>query len=110
MLRYTLLRILLFLFFLCGFWLVAELAHLDLGAMGTFWLVVAAALASMVASLFWLKAPRADFNEQIDEAIARREAKRQRRAADSDEALEDELVEGDSRDRRVRPGAGDDFV
>ncbi|ACV07396.1 DUF4229 domain-containing protein [Kytococcus sedentarius] len=117
MLRYSLLRILVFLFFLLGFFLVLELADVELGSMGVFWLVVAAALASMVASLFLLKAPRADFSAQIDDAIAKREAARSRKHAVSDEAVEDGTYDeqagrptGRGARRRADEGSGDDFV
>ncbi|MFL0460735.1 DUF4229 domain-containing protein [Kytococcus sedentarius] len=117
MLRYSLLRILVFLFFLLGFFLVLELADVELGSMGVFWLVVAAALASMVASLFLLKAPRADFSAQIDDAIAKREASRSRKHAVSDEAVEDGTYDeqagrptGRGARRRADEGSGDDFV
>ncbi|SNC63879.1 Protein of unknown function [Kytococcus aerolatus] len=94
MLRYTVLRILVFLAFLLAFWLGLELAgQTPLGQMGMVLLVAAAALASMVASLFLLKAPRQDFSAQIDDAIAKREAKRQQRRAVSDEAVEDAAAE-----------------
>ncbi|OLT25199.1 hypothetical protein BJF82_05375 [Kytococcus sp. CUA-901] len=117
MLRYSLLRILVFLFFLLGFFLVLELADVELGSMGVFWLVVAAALASMVASLFLLKAPRADFSAQIDDAIAKREASRSRKHAVSDEAVEDGTYDEQAERpasrgarRRTDEGSGDDFV
>lgn len=117
MLRYSLLRILVFLFFLLGFFLVLELADVELGSMGVFWLVVAAALASMVASLFLLKAPRADFSAQIDDAIAKREASRSRKHAVSDEAVEDGTYDeqagrptGRGARRSADEGSGDDFV
>ena len=117
MLRYSLLRILVFLFFLLGFFLVLELADVELGSMGVFCLVVAAALASMVASLFLLKAPRADFSAQIDDAIAKREASRSRKHAVSDEAVEDGTYDeqagrptGRGARRRADEGSGDDFV
>lgn len=117
MLRYSLLRILVFLFFLLGFFLVLELADVELGSMGVFWLVVAAALASMVASLFLLKAPRADFSAQIDDAIAKREASRSRKHAVSDEAVEDGTYDeqagrptGRGARRGADEGSGDDFV
>lgn len=94
MLRYTVLRILVFLAFLLAFWLGLELAgQTPLSQMGMVLLVAAAALASMVASLFLLKAPRQDFSAQIDDAIAKREAKRQQRRAVSDEAVEDAAAE-----------------
>lgn len=94
MLRYTVLRILIFLAFLLAFWLGLELAgQTPLSQMGMVLLVAAAALASMVASLFLLKAPRQDFSAQIDDAIAKREAKRQQRRAVSDEAVEDAAAE-----------------
>ena len=106
MLRYSLLRILVFLFFLLGFFLVLELADVELGSMGVFWLVVAAALASMVASLFLLKAPRADFSAQIDDAIAKREASRSRKHAVSDEAVEDDAPYGPGSARSAADGSG----
>ncbi|WP_462418531.1 DUF4229 domain-containing protein [Kytococcus sp. Marseille-QA3725] len=115
MLRYTLLRILVFLFFLCGFFLVVELAGWQLDTLAIFWLVVAAALASMIASLFLLKAPRADFNAQIDAAIAKREAARKRKRRVSDEEVEDDAAadlspRGAGADRRPADAGDDDFV
>ncbi len=107
MLRYTLLRVLVFLFFALGFWLIADLAGWELDTMGVFWLVVAAALASMVASLFLLKAPRQDFSAQIDDAIAKREQARSRKRAVSDEAVED-AADAPRPGRRV--DGEDDFV
>lgn len=106
-LRYTLLRILVFLFFAAGFFLVVELTGVDLGSTGPFWVVVAAALASMVASWFFLKAPRQDFSAQIDDAIARREAKRSRTQPVSDEDVEDQVT-GAPAARRA--DGEDDFV
>ena len=50
----------------------------------------------LLASLFLLKAPRADFSAQIDDAIAKREAARSRKHAVSDEAVEDAARERES--------------
>lgn len=83
MLRYSLLRFMIFFGCLALFWLVGLRDTNELP-----WLVVAAAISSMIISAIVLKPFRAEMVRQIEE---RQAAKRDRRSAnpDSDEAVED---------------------
>ncbi|NYF97774.1 DUF4229 domain-containing protein [Janibacter cremeus] len=88
MIRYTLLRFLIFFGCLALFWLLGLRDGNELP-----WLAVLAALASMVISAVVLKPFRADMITQIE---ARREAKARAHAArtDTDEAVEDRAQGG----------------
>ena len=87
MLRYTLLRLMIFLGCLAIFWLIGLRGPAELP-----WLVVIAAISSMVISAIVLKPFRAEMVHQIQE---RQAAKAERKAArtDSDEAVEDRAQE-----------------
>lgn len=92
MLRYTLLRFLIFFGCLALFWLLGLRETNELP-----WLAVAAAISSMVISAIVLKPFRADVVRQLEE---RRAAKAEARAArtDTDEAVEDRAQEQSSPD------------
>lgn len=83
MIRYSLLRMLIFFGCLAALWLVGLREPAELP-----WLVVIAAIASMVISAIVLKPFRAEMIQQIQD---RQEAKARARAArpDTDEAVED---------------------
>lgn len=89
MLRYSLLRFMIFFGCLALFWLLGLRETNELP-----WLAVIAAISSMVISAIVLKPFRADMIHQIEE---RRAAKTEGRAArtDTDEAVEDR-VQGES--------------
>lgn len=88
MLRYTVLRLLVFVVFLLGFlWIgVPEL-----------WALVFAALFSMVTSYFLLQRQRLEMAQQLDRTVSRRIEKRQARirAQRTDEDDEDDEIEGE---------------
>lgn len=92
MLRYTVLRLLVFLGCLVFFWLVGLRSDQIL-------LLLVSAVASLVISYFLLRRQRDQFSEQIADRIERRqEARRQAREAgvlDTDEDAED--AEADAR-------------
>lgn len=83
MIRYTLLRFMIFFGCLALFWLLGLRETNELP-----WLAVAAAISSMVISAVVLKPFRADMVRQLEE---RQAAKAEARAArsDTDEAVED---------------------
>ena len=83
MVRYTLLRLMIFFGCLAALWLVGLREPTELP-----WLVVIAAIASMLISMVVLKPFRAEMVQQIQD---RQEAKARARAArpDTDEAVED---------------------
>jgi hypothetical protein len=87
-LRYTVLRLLVFVVFLLGFlWVgVPEL-----------WALVFAALFSMVTSYFLLQRQRLEMAQQLDRTVSRRIEKRQARirAQRTDEDDEDEEIQGE---------------
>jgi hypothetical protein len=93
-LRYTVLRLLVFLGCLVFFWLVGLRNDQIL-------LLLVSAVASLVISFFLLRRQRDQFSAQIADRIDRRqETRRQAREAgaadaDSDEAAEDAEVDGD---------------
>lgn len=81
MVRYTVLRLMLFFGFLSLFWLFS---------LRGLWLVLAAALASMVVSFYLLRRFRQDFSRQIAERVdARAQRAAARAQAASDEDVED---------------------
>jgi len=94
MVRYSVLRLLLFFGFLCLFWLLS---------LRGLWLVLAAALASMLVSFWLLRRLREDFSAQLatrlDARAARAAQRAGARAAGRDEAVEDAAVEIDARAR-----------
>lgn len=87
MLRYSLLRLLIFFGVLALLWLLG-LRERDEQIV----LVVAAALISMVISYFVLRRFREDYSRQIAQRLERRAEEKQKRAAMSDEAAEDEAT------------------
>ncbi|MGB3827996.1 MAG: DUF4229 domain-containing protein [Ornithinimicrobium sp.] len=88
MLRYTVLRLLVFAVFL--------LIFLWLNVPGI-WALLFAALFSMVTSLFLLRAQRQQMADQLVEGIERRRAKRAEKIASqrTDEDDEDREIDGD---------------
>ncbi len=84
MLRYTVLRLMLFLGVLCLLWLLG-LRDRDQQWM----LLVLSALISMVLSYFVLARFREESTRQIQERFEHRAETKQARAAKSDEAVED---------------------
>ncbi len=76
MMRYSVLRLLVFFAFLLGLWLV--------GLRGI-WLIVFAGLFSLVTSYFLLQGPRAQFSRQIEEKVERRQAKVARERTDEED-------------------------
>ena len=97
MVRYTLLRMLIFFGCLSLLWLVGLREPNELP-----WLVVIAALLSMVVSAIVLRPFRAEMIEQIQ---ARQEAKARARSErpDSDEAVEDAARERESAPEGEKP-------
>ena len=95
MLRYTILRLMIFFGCLALFWLLGLRSTNELP-----WLVVAAAISSMIISAIVLKPFRAEMVRQIEE---RQAAKAERRAArtDTDEAIEDR-AQGDEEEETYR--------
>ena len=79
MARYTVLRLLLFLGFICLGYLLG---------LREIWLVVVAALGSMVVSYFVLAGPREEFSRKIA-------ARAEQRAARASQRVSDEQVEDD---------------
>lgn len=102
MIRYTLLRFLIFFGCLALFWLLGLRDSSELP-----WLAVLAAIASMVISAFVLKPFRADMIQQIEE---RRAAKAEKRAArtDTDEAVEDRAQERTDAEREAEAHVEDE--
>ena len=117
MVRYTLLRLMIFFGCLAALWLVGLREPTELP-----WLVVTAAIASMLISMVVLKPFRAEMVQQIQdrqEAKARARAELYARAAGlwADDLADAHLVGGDRRGarhvERLRPevlveGGGDD--
>lgn len=98
MLRYTVLRLLIFFGCLIFFWLVGLRNNEIL-------LLAVSAVVSVALSYFLLRSQRNRFSEQIADRIERRQAARQRAAgtAGTDEAAEDaELDAGLDADHRDR--------
>jgi hypothetical protein len=88
--RYTVLRLLIFFGVLAALWLLG-LREPEQQIL----LLVLAAAISMLISFFVLKRFRDDYSRQINERIqARAQAKQERRAAASDEQAEDAEDEG----------------
>ena len=103
-LRYTVLRVLVFLGCLLLLWLLGLRGEEDL-----LLLVVGAALLSMVVSFVVLQRFRKDYSEQVADAVSRRTAARRERGGDrrSDEQAEDE--EYDRTRYRENDPADDEF-
>ena len=99
-LRYTVLRLLVFLGCLLLLWLVGLRDRDEL-----LLLVVGAALLSMAVSFVVLKRFREDYSAQVASTIERRTAARQARTGD---ARSDEEIEDEERAAGTRP-ADDDF-
>lgn len=103
MIRYTLLRFLIFFGCVALLWLLGLREPNELP-----WLVVAAAIASMIISALVLRPFREDMVRQL---VARREAKDRARAArtDTDEAVEDrERAEAEAAERERDAPADDE--
>lgn len=87
MVRYTVLRLLVFVVFLLGLILIG---------VPEVWALVFAALFSMVTSFFLLQRQRLELAQQLDASISRRRDKRQAKLAQerTDEDDEDAELEG----------------
>ncbi len=87
MVRYTVLRLLVFVVFLLGLLLIG---------VPELWALVFAALFSMVTSYFLLQRQRLELAQQLDASITRRREKRQAKLARerTDEDDEDAEIEG----------------
>ena len=87
MIRYTVLRLLVFVVFLLGFVLIG---------VPELWALVFAALFSMVTSYFLLQRQRLELAQQLDASISRRREQRQAKLARerTDEDDEDAELEG----------------
>lgn len=87
MIRYTVLRLLVFVVFLLGLILIG---------VPEVWALVFAALFSMVTSFFLLQRQRLELAQQLDASISRRRDKRQAKLAQerTDEDDEDAELEG----------------
>lgn len=94
MLRYSILRLLIFLACLLGFWLLGLRGEANLA-----YLVIAAALTSMVLSYFLLRPLREQFSDQVAERVeGHLQAKREKQGPESarggvDEAAEDAEID-----------------
>ena len=88
MLRYSLLRLLIFAVCAYVFWLLGLRSQTELP-----YLVIAAALTSMVISFFALRSMREQFSSQVAHRIEERGAARRGRGADSDASAEDAEVD-----------------
>jgi hypothetical protein len=88
MIRYTLLRLLIFGVCLYVFWLLGLRSQTELP-----YLVIAAALTSMVISYFALRSMRERFSAQVAHRIEERSAARQVRRGRPDESVEDSEVD-----------------
>jgi hypothetical protein len=86
--RYTLLRLLIFAICLYVFWLLGLRSETELP-----YLVIAAALTSMVISYFALRSMREQFSAQVAHRIEERSASRQSKGGDADESAEDAEVD-----------------
>lgn len=98
MVRYTILRLLIFLACLIAFWLLGLRGQVNVP-----FLVLSAALVSMVISYFLLRPVREEFSDQVAHKIeertrAKAERRRQTPSAGSDEAAEDAEVDGGGED------------
>lgn len=94
MLRYTVLRLLLFFGFVCALWLV----HVR-----GLWLVILAAVLSMALSFVLLKGPRQAFSAQMAEHI---EARLQRHEPAPDSPTDEDIEDADFPDGRPHTGSG----
>jgi hypothetical protein len=83
MARYTVLRLLMFLGFICLGYLIG---------LREIWLVVVAALGSMIASFFVLAGPREEFSRKVAARVEQRQARASQRR--SDEQVEDDEDSG----------------
>lgn len=96
MVRYTLLRLMIFFGCLALLWLVGLREPTELP-----WLVVGAALSSMIISAIVLRPFRAEMIQQIQDRQAAKEAARAART-DTDEAVEDAARERSDRSDAAR--------
>ena len=105
MLRYTVLRLLVFLGCLSGLWLLGLRGEDQL-----LLLVVAAALLSAVISYFGLRRFREEYSAQLAERIERRSAARQATGPtrSEDEVAEDAEVRGDPSGEVRKETTGED--
>jgi Protein of unknown function (DUF4229) len=98
MLRYSLLRLLIFFGVLAALWLLG-LRDQDEQLI----LLVLGAIISMVISFFVLKPFREDYSRQIAERVERRAQARQRARDASDEQAEDAELAGDTGSAKATP-------
>ncbi len=104
MIRYTLLRLLIFLGCLVAFWLLGLRSQEQQP-----YLLIAAAVSSVVLSFFLLRRERTQFSERIAERIERRAQARQALGGIDEEAEDAELDDdadpsGDQDQRRDHTG------
>jgi len=90
MLRYSVLRVLMFFGVLSALWLAGLRDRSQ-----EIPLLVLSALISMVLSFFVLKRFREESTQKLAAAVERRAAARQARAGESDEAVEDAEADGE---------------
>jgi hypothetical protein len=88
MIHYTVLRLLIFAVCLFVFWLLGLRSETELP-----YLVIAAALTSMVISYFALRPMRERFSAQVAHRVEQRSAARQSRRGQGDESAEDAEVD-----------------
>ena len=88
MIRYSLLRLLIFAVCLWLFWLLGLRSETELP-----YLVVAAALTSMVISYFALRPMREQFSAQLAHRIEQRNAAKESSRESADESAEDAEVD-----------------
>lgn len=88
MIHYTVLRLLIFAVCLFVFWLLGLRSETELP-----YLVIAAALTSMVISYFALRPMRERFSAQVAHRVEQRSAARQSRRGQADESAEDAEVD-----------------
>jgi hypothetical protein len=88
MIHYTVLRLLIFAVCLFVFWLLGLRSETELP-----YLVIAAALTSMVISYFALRPMRERFSAQVAHRVEQRSAARQSRRGPGDESAEDAEVD-----------------
>ncbi|MFN2320639.1 MAG: DUF4229 domain-containing protein [Dermatophilaceae bacterium] len=88
MIRYSLLRLLIFAVALYVFWLLGLRSETQLP-----YLVIAAALTSMVISYFALRPMREQFSAQLAHRVEQRTAARAAKRGEADESAEDAEVD-----------------
>lgn len=88
MIRYSLLRLLIFAVCLFAFWVLGLRSETELP-----YLVIAAALTSMVISYFALRPMREEFSAQVAHRIEERTAAKEANRDQADETAEDAEVD-----------------